>query len=565
MLLPLLACLLIFPGIVLGIGWPLTARLALDPAEKFVTCIALSLLGVFLFAWTVYVCALPVATLRALPALAATGLVLGRRSLITALQDAGARALLAAQIIVSAWCIGWLALVLSYSGGNWVADWFGHMQRTWFFLEHWPRDILFNGFDAMPSRPPLANIVNGAFLEITRQDFAHYQLCSTLLGSLAFLPAALLAKRFGGGRAMAILAVLFMLNPMFVQNATYAWTKLPTAFFVLTALYFFLRVHDADVPGSAGVLFSVSLAAGLLTHYSTGPYAVLFALAWLVLGWPRRREPAWWRSTAYAALAGGLVLATWFGWALIVYGWHEAFLTNTTVTDQAPTAGAQLQVIALNLRDTFVPHFLRTADFSMFAQRSLSGWWRDWFFQLYQVNFFFVFGCVAWAAILAALAHGWHGTTARRRAFWAIFIAGTATLGVAVHGARDTWGLAHICMQPLVLLGLACLAAHWTALGRTWQRTLVAGATVDFLLGIALQFGVQRGALDHWLTPDRFVVNTLSCYSLAAQMNLNAKLQNHWAFVGDMFAPHAALVSGLLGMLLLLAIIRAHRNRTMCP
>src|SRR5262249_59914048 len=63
---------------------------------------------------------------------------------------------------------------------------------------------------------------------------SHYQLAMTFFSSLTFLPAALLARRFGGCRgAVTALALLFMVNPMFLENATFAWTKLPAAFFVL--------------------------------------------------------------------------------------------------------------------------------------------------------------------------------------------------------------------------------------------------------------------------------------------------------------------------------------------
>jgi 4-amino-4-deoxy-L-arabinose transferase-like glycosyltransferase len=41
-------------------------------------------------------------------------------------------------------------------------------------------------------------------------------------------------------------AVVLMLNPLFLQNATYPWTKLQAAFFILSGLYFFLRVRDGD-------------------------------------------------------------------------------------------------------------------------------------------------------------------------------------------------------------------------------------------------------------------------------------------------------------------------------
>jgi hypothetical protein len=560
MLLDLAASLLVFTGIALGLGWPVAGRLALAPAEKIGASVALSLLGVFLYGWAIYVCSLPVALFWALPALAAGGLAFGRRSLAAALRDADVQALLAAQGSVTLWCLGCLALVLSYSGGGWVADWWGHMQRTWLFLNHWPRTMLFNSFDALTSRPPLANIVIGALLEVTQRNFRHYQLFSTLLSSVAFLPAALLARRFGGARAIAILAVLFLFNPSFTQNATYAWTKLPTAFFVLTALYFFLRAHDGNAPRSAGMLFALSLAAGLLTHYSAGPYVVFLTLGWAAAGARHWRQPAWWRGTGVAGLAGFAVLAVWFGWTLAVFGWHGTFLTNTSVTDQAPTAAVQAQVVALNIRDTLVPHFFRTVDFTLITQQSAIGWWRDWCFNLYQTNFFFAFGSVAWAGIVAAAALGWPRADPARGAAWAVAVAGTTVVGIAVHGARDTWGLAHICLQPLVLLGLALLAARWEALGRRWRIALGAGAIIDFAGGIALQLWVESDRVGLGLGAGAGGIAAPTDYTQSAQRNLYAKLDNHWVFVGDLFAPYAAVVAVWLVLLIVLTVLRARRN-----
>ena len=69
---------------------------------------------------------------------------------------------------------------------------------------------------------------------------------TTILCSLAYLPVGLLAWRFGGRHAARVAAAILMVNPLFLQNATYPWTKLPAAFFILSSLYFFLRVRDRD-------------------------------------------------------------------------------------------------------------------------------------------------------------------------------------------------------------------------------------------------------------------------------------------------------------------------------
>jgi hypothetical protein len=203
-----LGSVLVYTAITFGFAWPFTARFSCTAPEKLLVSAALSLIGVFLLAWAVYVFALPRNTMWILPIGTVLALVAGWRSLRELWRDEIARELIIAQLIVTGWCVGWLALVISYSGGFWIADWFGHWQRVEFFLERGPRDILFNGFDPLTSRPPMGNVVVGALLVVTRVDFAHYQLASTVLGSFAFLPAALLAHRFGGRRTIAAHCIL---------------------------------------------------------------------------------------------------------------------------------------------------------------------------------------------------------------------------------------------------------------------------------------------------------------------------------------------------------------------
>ena len=559
MLLELTSLLLLFPVIAAGPAWLLASRLTLEPLERVTATVLLSLLGAYLVAWAVYLLALPLGCLWALPVLGAAGLFAGRVALGETLRTPVVRTTLIAQGLIILWCLGWLMLVPSYSGGLWVGDWFGHWQRTVFFLGQNHQNLLFNGFDPLTSRPPLVNVLVGAFLRDRPPFFASYQLILTLLGCLAFLPAALLAHRWGGRRAVTGLALLLMFSPLFVQNATYAWTKLPAAFFVLASLHFFLRAREAAPPPAAATLFSVSLALAILAHYSAGPYAVLLAAGWLLLR-PATASPGpWTRVTGVPALAGGLVLATWFGWTLARFGFAGTFATNTTVTDLAATPGGQLQTMALNLRDTLVPHFLRAVDFTALAQTSASGWWRDWFFQLYQLNLFFAFGCVAWLVILRELIRLRSGPSSER-VFWLMFVPGTVVLGIIVHSRRDPWGLAHICLQPLVLLGLAFLAARWRTLGRAWQRLLLAGATLDFLLGIVLHFGAQAGLIDRWLVAADPATGITPVYSLPAQHNLHAKLANQWVFIGDLGASQAGLVLAGLGLLLGSALILAVRT-----
>ncbi len=563
MLLELATSLLLFFGLTFGLAWPLASRLNLAPAERLVASAAVSLLAVYLGAFVIYLLGLPIGTCWILPALAAAGLLAGRTAGVALWRDPDARALLLGQLLVTGWCVTWLFFIASYSGGGWTSDWFEHWERTRFFLERWPQDFKFLGIYALPARPPLANLVTGAVLAVTSQNFAHYQLVTTLLSSLAFLPAALLARRFATGAgpvAVAVLAVLLMLNPSFVENATFAWTKLTAVFFILSGLYFFLRARDPAAPAAAGPLCATALAAGILAHYSAGPYVLLLALAWLVP--PRTGGTAGtdWRLTARLGVLGGLVLATWFGWSLSVYGAHTTWLSNSSIEVKDVHTGNQFVKIALNLRDTLVPHFLRPLDGALIAQSSRWGYWHDWLFQLYQLNLFFVFGSVAWLGLIRELVRGGSAAAPRTRWFWGWFVGGVIVLGVAVHGARDTWGLAHICLQALVLLGLLYLAARWATLGRGWRCALAVGAVIDFFLGIALHFAVQGYALDAWLTPGRPPEDILRSYSETSLMNAAGKIVNQLRFFRDDFNLPAVLVLALLAGILTLAVVRATRR-----
>ena len=259
------------------------------------------------------------------------------------------------------------------------------------------------------------------------------------------------------------------------------------------------------------------------------------------------------------------LLGTWRteandGWSLRAYGSTETFFSNSSVTAGHSYSGNQFGKVARNLRDTLVPHFVRRLDRSLIAQRSPWGGWRDWFFQSYQLNLPLACGSVAWLVILCELVRvgrGMRRALARRRTFWGAFAVGVILLGVATHGARDEWGLTHICLQALVLLALAFLAARWHALDRGWRIALVAGAAVDLVCGIALHFGVQSYALDRWFAPGRPPEDTFHSYTEVAFMNLAAKIQHQLGFFADVIRVPLPLVVALLATVLGVALWRA--------
>lgn len=537
----LLASPLLFLLIVYGLGWPLASRLRLSPAERLTSSAGLSLIALFLLGWLVYVLVLPPAWFLAAPIASALGLLLGWRTVRETLRSADAREILASHALVAAGSLVALFSIVTYSGGGWSADWFEHWERATFFLRHGPLDHTFLGLYSLSARPPLVNVATGPLLWLTQADFAHYQVFTTLWSTLVFLPCAVLVQRFGGGpRGISLLALALLLSPLYLQNATFAWTKLPSAFFVLGGIAFFLRDRAAASTWEPAALAGLFLSAGLAAHYSAAPYLVLLGPLWLWLAW---------RRALLGIAAGALLLAVWLGWFLHTYGVAGTFLSNTAITTTAPSAGEQLARALLNLRDSLVPHFLRDLDRALVTHPGALGSFRDNFFQLYQLNLFFAFGSVAWLALVAALATAYRATAPRVRATWLALGIFLVMLGIGAHGGRDVWGLAHICLQPFVLLGLTFLVARAPTLPRPWRLALALGAALDLVCGIVVHFFAQHIA-----------VGIIFPLGDLAVLNFAAKLQHKLVFAGDHAAAHGLALAGLATAILVLTLWRALRR-----
>ena len=366
----------------------MTASLPLAADERINLGAVVGCLAVYLAAWIVYWCGFSVGAFWVLPAAAGVMCLLRWPRLKTLWRDPAGQRMVTLWLILAAWCLGLLALIRSYSGGEWVGDWLEHYDRTHFFLEHRPLDTLFLLQQyPLPARPPLANLVSGAFMALTGTGFAQFQVFSTLLASLVFFPAVLLARRFARGTdpAAAVL-VLLMLSPLFVQNATFAWTKLPAAFFTLSGLLCFLRATRE--PAGIGLhCAAMCLAAALLTHYSAAPYVLILALAWFVQRRAAWSQPGFWHDLLYPTAIGVMLLSTWLVWSTWHYGVATTFFSNTAVAgNEGLTLAQQFTRRALNFLNTFVPHPLRPAEYIYVQQASTWSWWRDYFFNIYQTN-----------------------------------------------------------------------------------------------------------------------------------------------------------------------------------
>jgi 4-amino-4-deoxy-L-arabinose transferase-like glycosyltransferase len=556
MIVDTLVCLLLVLGVAFGMSRAIVDRLGFRPAESLVAGAALSLIGAWAVAWVIFIGGADLSAYRLVPLMAALGLFFGRRSASRILADPEARDLAMGQLIVTAWCAAFLSFVRVHSGGAWTGDSVEHWERAGFFLRRLPMDHVFIGTFILPARPPLANVLTAALMRVTADDYAHFQVITAALCSLAYLPVGLLAGRFGGRAAPRMAALVLMLSPLFMQNATYPWTKLEAAFFVLAGLYFFLRVRDGDAPRGAGVVCALCLGGAVVTHYSAGPYVVVLVAAWIALGFRRKWDGPFVRTTLASAAAGACVLAPWFAWSAAKYGLHDTFLSNSTVSMVAKYPGNPAEAMVLNMRDSLVPPQVRGYAGRMFVQSSPWGALRDQCFLVYQLNPLLALGCVGWAAVAWGLVREARTAGRRSRVFWTLVLGSSFFLCFATYGDRDHYGIGHICLQPLVLLGLAFLASRWGSLGRGWRLALIVGWAVDFSLGIALQFAVEDFALDRWLTPGRNLMEVSRSYSLISQENLMEKFIAHLAYFADILPAPPSLMLLLLGALLTVAILR---------
>jgi hypothetical protein len=250
----------------------------------------------------------------------------------------------------------------------------------------------------------------------------------------------------------------------------------------------------------------VSLAAGLLVHYSAGPYAVFFALHYLLVVF--RTRPAKWKELAGIAVTCGLLLFTWFGWSLAVYGTKATLMSNTSITPNTPVNVSIGVKIVGNVLDSIVPRIAyEPAMVHLFDQPYAPAVVRDNIFLFYQTQLIFSMGLIGGPLVVWMVWGAFRGGKGLggERNFWLMLIGFSLVVGLAVVGERDPFGVAHLTLIPLELLGLTLLAARFFS--RRWIAVaIVAGCAIDFSLGVFFHAHVQH--LDN--TPEHTYFTGLS-------------------------------------------------------
>jgi hypothetical protein len=543
---------LVFGLSAFGPGYWLVRRLHWRPLEKATAALALSVLITGLVSFAIGVLRLHPACRVVLLAASGAATLAALHDLFPWHRDAGVRRALAWFAVLIVWVVSLQSLVRSYSGGNLVHDWLDHYERSKFFLGWQPIDALFSGA-LLTARPPLANAFAAQMIAVTQARFPCYELTAALLGVLAYVPMLLVARLFSGSAGLSrTLAIMLMFQPMFVQNVSYSWTRMPAVFFVLSAVGFYVAGWRARDHGR--ILFAFVCGAGaILTHYSSFPCVLFLALHYLFAIVPGRDRPI--RDLGTVVLATALVLAPWLAWATAVYGARTVVSTAFTHSDRPlRSASENLTNAVLNLRDTFVPHVLRDAPRDTYSRGVTWGRIRDDSFTIYQGNLPFALGSLG-AVLLAIEALRSRNRSGTPRVdsgwFWAALAAFAVLVGIGVQGGHQPLGLAHTAQQPLVMLGVAFLASRFDAWPPFLRRLAAVGLLFDACLGVLVHFWLQSYPFDlpnGWRGPLGLRREDLSFQM--AYLNWRDKLDGRHLFVADLIAGRAWIPAALVAALL---------------
>ncbi len=381
----------------LGPGLLLVRGLRWNPLERLCVAVGASLFLTYLFALARFLLQLSVLAHTMFSAACAICLFLAMGELSRMARSRRARRTLIAYAGLLLWVVALLALVRHYSGALFAGDWHGHYRKAVFFLFSSSSDP--SAAASLLDRPPALNLIWSHVMAQVGTRFDTLQLTHAFLATLTLLPCCLLApallgrgqRRPRGRTDPLLIASLLALCPLFVQNATYTWTKLPAVFCTVLAVALYVKgTLRADTTRLA--LSFTFFAFGCLMHFTAVPFAVFALLHYLARGpWTGAR---WWRQTALIGICGASVLATWYGWTAGRFGLAANFASHPTL-HAAGRASVEDNVAraARNAVGTLVPHVFRDVG-AWFAQPSALGYLRDHTFTLYSGNLFATMGSV---------------------------------------------------------------------------------------------------------------------------------------------------------------------------
>jgi hypothetical protein len=566
---------LVYLWLVPGLGLLTTRWYRLAPQDRLVAIVPAGIVLLGLGGQLLHIMGVAPGVWRVLAVPAAAGWIWQWREAAGWWRWAPSRVLLRNWAITTAGCLGALAVIRTYSGGDWIGDWVGHFHRAHWFLHQDPSELWIFTLDPFTARPPLLNLATAAMMAQGDDSFAAYQVFTTMLGAVAVLPICRLVVAAGGRRrALALVPLLLLVNPLFMQNATYSWTKLAAAGFVLAGAWFFRRGlarspaggvtsargietggevtpgyrSGSDRQGHWWTVAGLSLSAAVLAHYSSAPYALAAVAAY---GWCHRGRlgsGAFWSATARIACGAILLGLTWIGWAVGRQGLAETFLANTSVKQAGElSAGGQMKSFLLNLQHTVLPPPWPGADMAFLRHGDGLSTLRDHVFVFVETCLLGMAGLGGLIVLLWLLSRRWGPV--RTWLPGAVLVAALVVVGVAVHPARMRWGAGHICLQPLALGFAAVAIAAVPALPARVRWLAGGGWLADAVLGVGLHLAIEHRQANAAVLAMDEGGPLRALYGLAFGNNAAAKYALGLQLVGDVIPLAVAL--GLLGGALL--------------
>jgi hypothetical protein len=560
----------------LGPGLFFIRYLRWRPLETLCSSVALSLLLLYLAALAIYGLELSPTWAYAPTALAVLATLVCVGDLRRLWRHREARSAMLAFFALFFWLLLLLLLVRNYSGAGWGGDWVEHYERAIFFSEHQPLDTKFLNHYVLPARPPMMNLLSAQLFWQASPSFEMFQIVFAYLNALVILPCSLLAPSLVAktrNRAWLIAGFL-ALSPMFAQNGTYTWTKEFAAFYELTALGLYLSAWHRNDSGRL-IAACACLSTGLLVHYSIAPFIIFLAGHYLIVLFRRRNHR--WRELIASAAVSTAIFSTWLGWSLYAYGAKATFGSNTTVTaSQQFSLSGNIVKIAENTFNTLVPFPLRASfESGDEISRRLPGkklaYLRDWCFCIYQTSFPAMLGLGGLTLVVWQLAnfyfHPPRDPWQHRYAFWFWFVGVVTFISIAVQGEYDYFGVAHICLQPMVLLGLTFAAVALPHVPRLLRGVALVGLLIDASLGILLHFHLLQN--DFGIVPASNGRVTFRFHLEMGKSALNsslAKYNHNLTFLGDHAVEVAGIIEpfvflGVLGICIGLWLLAAHSAR----
>lgn len=252
------------------------------------------------------------------------------------------------------------AIIPIYAGAGWFGDWYEHYFRARIYLLNLPKDTRILDLYTIPSRTPLFNLVNTFFLSIFGDSFSLYQMVSTLLNTIYFLPAYLLAKKIFGGGIIPLFLLFVFLNPYLTRMATFTFSKSLTAYFVLMSIYFYIcfreqinKTDKLNFYSSYLTLSSLFASLAYLTHQSAMFYILVIILDIIFFLIRGKIRP----SLIYIpSLILVLSLLPWHLFVIKNYGLKEVVISSPTFSyEHSGIFKIWLQQRFYNLEGAFLP------------------------------------------------------------------------------------------------------------------------------------------------------------------------------------------------------------------